>query len=82
MNISKLFFLFLSFFIALWLIGDGDWVKMLLIIFYTFWLAAPILIAEDELKESVLGYIVWVVIQVFIYRWALGPPEGIGIPHF
>lgn len=68
------------------MIGDGGWLAILTILFFTFWFSIPILFNLDDENLGPLTrigrYVIWVVIQVVIYRWGIGPPEGMGIPHF
>ena len=65
-----------NFFFAWWL--------LFAIPFFALWLTAPVFFSDDDddNKYVFFGYIVWVAIQWAIYYFGIGPPEGIGVPHF
>lgn len=63
-----------------------EWWMLLAIPLFALWLTAPIFLGGHEegnnLTYIILGYIIWVTIQWAIYYFGIGPPEGVGVPHF
>lgn len=85
-NQTKIFF-GISLVLSYLIITEGNfffagWMLFAVPIF-ALWLTAPAFFSDDNKSGGVIiGYIVWVAIQWAIYYYGLGPPEGVGVPHF
>ena len=52
---------------------------------FALWLSSPFFLEtynKEDITNCILGYIIWVTVQWIIYYFGIGPPEGVGIPHF
>ena len=85
-NQSKIFY-GISLVISYLIITEGNlffagWMFIAVPIF-ALWLSVPIFFSDTEnLVGIIFGYIFWILIQWAIYYFGLGPPEGVGVPHF
>jgi len=85
---AKIFYI-VSLIISYFIISEGAfyfaWWMLIAIPVFALWLNVPFFFNDsdkNELAYTILGYLIWVVIQWAIYYYGFGPPEGAGIPHF
>lgn len=83
-------FYFISLVFSYFIITDGNlyfaWWLIVAVPIFALWLNAPLFLSNNNDKKEfiyvIFGYLIWVGIQWIIYYFGLGPPEGVGVPHF